>query len=102
MGGFMTRSALFAILLGVGVGVPSNSTLAQNAMQNLKDATSGQTTGQTFDGGKTPTDAQPGSNVNVPPVTGAPVSTGTAGGFSVQSSTGAAAGPRRGSEKTGK
>jgi hypothetical protein len=50
------------------LGFPS-ATFAQSASDQLDNATNGdQTTGQTFDGGRTPTDAVPDRGADVPPV----------------------------------
>jgi hypothetical protein len=84
-----------ASMLVAALSLSCANTAAQakenKALQQLQNATTGnQSTGVTFDGGKTPTDAYPKGNTNVPAVTGAPVanSTGTASGFSVETSSG--------------
>lgn len=64
----------------------------ESAWEQLQDATSGaQSTGVTFDGGPTPTDAYPyGGDLDIPEPQGFPVdtSTETTGGYDVDTSTG--------------
>lgn len=84
-----------------------------SALQQLKNANSGtQSTGKTFDGSiyPQPSDAYPKSNGNTtvePKSTSVETSTGTAGGYDVNTSSGTSSGnaskeKRTGSESTGK
>jgi hypothetical protein len=94
--------AVIAVEFLVCTGI-SYAAEKKDAKEQLEKATSGtQSTGKTFDGGSTPTDAYPKGNTNVPAVTGKPVdtSTGTVGGYDVNTSTGTSTGKRTGSEST--
>jgi len=57
----------FAISVFLATIAIAGSVHAQSAMDELRRATGGNTTGQTFDGGPTPTDATPSGNTVDPP-----------------------------------
>jgi hypothetical protein len=101
----LRTASIGALTVGLFAAIAVNGAGAQNkALDQLKQGTSGgQTTGQTFDGGKTLTDTNPKGQVNVPSVgSGVSVSSGSTGGYSVSPSSGPATGKKTGSEPTKK
>lgn len=90
----LVLAAITVVSVGLSQsGVEAGSGNQESALEQLKRATSGtQSTGKTFDGGPTPTDAYPKGNVTVPPVLEAKpvtpsISTHSAGGYGVDTST---------------
>jgi hypothetical protein len=102
----MTKALTTALLISAAIVLAGSAARAETAMEQLQRATGGQTTGQTFDGGKTLTDAVPKGGVTVQTPasksidtsSGTATSTGTAGGFDVNTSTGSAKTTRKGTE----